>query len=360
MGRGKAVAIGLVGVGALAAFGMRKAHASEPTAAAPTAKPKAKPTKSKVTRVTLSAKFAKAFGVPTSLVLATTAQASGNKQTAYHANKRGGSWGFGQMTLDTAKEIWPRAKAKIGKNWDGTGQGLLDPTINIGLTAYLLSLWWKRYGRNPRNWMLAGYAYGLGPGRVKSLVPDANNGKLPSPLPADVARLKARYVKTLELAEVKNALALENQKVNVSGVGIDDPLFWTPSAIRGEFDRIRNVLDMVNNEASQAVTDKKISGDEWKQWKAVYNAGMQYINTASTWWGSNVIAARKHEQAAGQWRDLFKSRGAKQLAPASAVRPPDKGLMDGLNNPLGGDKMTLALAVGGVAAVGILVMAIKK
>jgi len=206
-GKGKAlviVGLGMAGAAALAAMTGGTAHAGE---GAEPAKP---PPKTKTTnRVALAKKYAKRYGVPASLVLATIAAQSGNKANAYRANKRGGAWGYGQMTLATAAEIYP--KANTGLPWDKTGKGLLDPALNIALTAFYLSLWWKRYKRNPLGWILAGYAYVLGPGRVRKVLPN-DAGKLPKPLPADFASLKKRYAAALALSDVKKAVAEENQK----------------------------------------------------------------------------------------------------------------------------------------------------
>lgn len=321
--------------------------------------PKKPPPTKKPARIVLAKRFAKLFKVPASLILATIYAQSGNRPKASRSNKRGGSWGYGQMTLATAKEIWPRAKAKIGKAWDGTGKGLLDPTINVGLTAYYLSLWWKRYGRHRLNWMLTAYAYVLGPGRVKKMVPDAAKGKLPKPLPADFARVKARFSQALKQKDVKQALAEESIIPQTSGLGSSDPLVWTPSAVKGEFDRIRNVLDTINREMSQAVNDGKMSGAEWEQWFKVYKTGHDFVDTASTYWGSNVATARQHEQEAGKWRDLMKSRGAKLQAPSGLVKQPEPGLLDQLSQP-GVNMGKGIVAIGGVVAVGVLILAIKK
>lgn len=183
---GKMVAVALVGAGALAAFtlgGTARAAEAEPT-------PKAKVPASKVSRVTLAAKYAKTFGVPTSLVLAAIS--------------------VGKMSLATAKDIYPKAKAKLGKTWNGTAEGLRDDAVSIGLSAYYLSLWWKRYRKNPRQWMLAGYAYILGPGRVRKVLPN-DAGTLPKPLPADFTRVKTAFAKALTKTEVKNALKAEGK-----------------------------------------------------------------------------------------------------------------------------------------------------
>lgn len=206
-GKGKAlvvVGLGVAGAAALAAMTGGTANASEgaePVKSLP--KPKAS------NRVTLAKKYAKRYGVPASLVLATIAAQSGNKADAYRANKRGGAWGYGQMTLATAQEIY--AKANTGLPWDKTGKGLLDPALNIALTAYFLGLWWKRYKRNALGWILAAYAYVLGPGRVRKVLPN-DAGKLPKPLPSDFASVKKRYAAALTQADVKKAVAEESTK----------------------------------------------------------------------------------------------------------------------------------------------------
>lgn len=359
--KGKAVAIALVGAGALAAFGLQgsaKAGEAEPQPE----KKKPKKTPAKVGRVTLSVKYARLFGVPPSLVLATTYAQSGNRANAQRDNKRGGAWGYGQVTLATAKEIWPRFQGKIGKSWDGTGKGLLDPALNLALTAAFLSLWWKRYKTNARGWFLTACAYVLGPGRVRQVLPK-DSGALPKVLPSDFARVKAAFAKALATAEVKKAIAQEGTIPKVSGTGAEykgtDPLVWTPSAVKGEFNRIRTVLDTINKEASQAVKDGKMNGDEWAQWFSVYNTGHKFVDTASVYWGSNVLTARQHEQEAAKWRDLIKSRGGKLTGPQELIRPPDKPLMDQLTAP-GFNKLSAAIAVGGIVGVAVLVLAIKK
>ena len=213
-----AIGLGAAAAAVVALTGGGVAHAAE-GASPPLPKPKT-PAKTPA-RVTLAKKFAKVFGVPSSLLLAAIYAQSGNKPNAYRANKRGGSWGYGQMTLATATEIYPSARAKLGKAWDGTGKGLLDPTINIGLTAHYLATYWRRYKKNARNWMLTAYAYVLGPGRVRAVVPDDTKGKPPKPLPADFVKVKARFSAALKQADVKRALAEDLVKPDMSGLGAE-------------------------------------------------------------------------------------------------------------------------------------------
>jgi hypothetical protein len=244
-----AIAIGLgaaaAAVAALAGGGVARAEE------VPKPKPKATTIPA---RVTLAKRFGKLFGVPVSLILSTIYAQSGNNPRAQRDNKRGGSWGYGQMTLATATEIYPRVKGKLGKTWDGTGQGLLDPTINIGLTAYYLSLWWKRYKANPRNWMLTAYAYVLGPGRVRAVVPNDAKGKPPKPLPSDFARTKARFVSALKQADVQRALAEDLIKPNLSGLGaalVGKELSKTISAKTTGY-QARNMFGLMTRQLSNA------------------------------------------------------------------------------------------------------------
>lgn len=151
----------MVGAGLLGALALQGgAHAATEE---PAAKPKAKSKAKAPSRLTLSAKYARLFGVPLSLLLATTYAQSNNRPNAKRDNKRGGAWGLGQMTVATATDIWPKVQAKTGLSWDGTGEGLLNPTLNLALTAYYLSLWFARYKSNRLRWLLSAYAYVLGP-----------------------------------------------------------------------------------------------------------------------------------------------------------------------------------------------------
>ena len=108
-----------------------------------------------------------------------------------------------------------------------------------------------------------------------------------------------------------------------AGLGAEDPLVWTPKAVQAELDRVRGVLDTVDAEAKRAAAEGKISADELKLWHdGVYAPGHAFVTTASTFWGSNALAAREHEQSAGKWRAFFAARGASLLGPGDLVRKP--------------------------------------
>jgi hypothetical protein len=132
--------------------------------------------------------------------------------------------------------------------------------------------------------------------------------------------------------------------------GSDDPLVWTPSAVKGEIARIRGVLDMVNLEMSQALKDGVVSNDEWGTWKTQYLTTHRFLDKASSLWGSNVVAARQHEQDALKWRNLIKSRGGKIMGPPDLGRKPEFPI----------NTTTLAIAAGGIAATALLINAIRK
>lgn len=125
-----------------------------------------------------------------------------------------------------------------------------------------------------------------------------------------------------------------------------DPLVWTPTAARAELDRVRGVLDSVDDDAAAAAAAGKLSPAELRSWRRSYAAGVK-VTGSSSLWGSNVVAARQHEQEALKWRKLVASRGAALVGPPELGRPPEKSGLS-LNTT------TLALAVGGVAALGYL------
>lgn len=132
-------------------------------------------------------------------------------------------------------------------------------------------------------------------------------------------------------------------------IGAEDPWFWTPAAIRSEMARIRNVLDTVNQEVTQATTDKIISPQEWDRWRQAYLAAHKFVTSASNMWGNNVTTARIHEEEALKWHELIIKRGGTTLGPA-------------LGKPKGTwlNTTTAVLAVGGIASVAYLVNAIRR
>jgi len=131
-------------------------------------------------------------------------------------------------------------------------------------------------------------------------------------------------------------------------LGADEPLVWTHSAVKAELARIRGVLDTVNSEASQAVIDKKITPSEWQQWRETYLTGHKFVNSASSFWGSNVAAARQHEKEALKWHELFAELGSKLQGPRNLGHEEDR-LTRGI-----------LITLGGIAATAMLISAIKR
>ena len=133
----------------------------------------------------------------------------------------------------------------------------------------------------------------------------------------------------------------------VTVLGSDDPLVWTRSAVKAEMLRILGILDAVNLDVSRARGENKLSDAEWKQWRATYLSGHKFLTTASHYWGSNVIAARKHESEALKWRDFVASKGGSLQGPS-------------LGRPADFPTTKVALAVGGVAAAAFLITSLRK
>lgn len=362
--KGKAVAVALVGVGAIAAFGFSgSAHAAESEAEP---EKKAAPSKAKVSRVTLAVKYAKIFGVPASLVLAAIS--------------------VGRMSLKTAKDIWPQAQAKIGKSWDGTAEGLKDDAIRIGLSAYYLGLWWRRYKQNPRQWILSGYAYILGPGRVRKVMPD-DAGTLPKPLPADFVKVKAAFAKALTKTEVKNAVAQEGKSPALAGA---EPLTGKALAKTISEDTTGYDARKMFGEMSQAVANAYGTLQTYDPHKTAQRTGLDagsvkaarnYLDSTNTMLAKyykdmpessdklTAVQLKKLKTAVSTSsvavktvNDLFGTSWAMELTKEigkAAVEVPSE-ILHGAAKAIGLDKTSAAIAVAGIIGAGILVLAIKK
>lgn len=129
-----------------------------------------------------------------------------------------------------------------------------------------------------------------------------------------------------------------------------DPLIWTPSAIKSEMMRILGIVDAMNQDASRAVKEGRLTPTEWQQWRHTYLASHAYLNTASNLWGSNIAVARGHEREANKWRELIASRGGSLQGPRN-LGPQGDPVITPTN---------VALAIGGVAALSLLITAVKR
>lgn len=191
MANKKGLAVG-VGIAGLVGLGLltRKAKTAEEEKAKPTPKPLT----AKQKAVSLAIKYAKAFGVPPSLVLALLA-VGGWREKGYVANSRGGAWGYSFITLTTAKDLTRRFPAIAAKYWPKfvrteSGAVLQDAAENIAMGAFQMSLQWKQLKR----WMPSALSYYAGFGRLSKLLKDSG-GMLPAKLPTDIGKTFAAYMR---------------------------------------------------------------------------------------------------------------------------------------------------------------------
>ena len=138
-----------------------------------------------------------------------------------------------------------------------------------------------------------------------------------------------------------------------TSMGSGDPLVWTPGAVKAELMRILGIVDTVNRDVSRASKEGKISIPEWEQWQQSYLASHRFLVNASSLWGSNVMAARQHENQALKWRDLVASRGGTLQGPRNPGRRDDKWSLASMALAVGG-------AVAGTASLAYLISSIRK
>jgi len=132
----------------------------------------------------------------------------------------------------------------------------------------------------------------------------------------------------------------------------DDPMIWTPAAVKAELGRILTVVDTINLEMGQAVADKKATMPEWKSWCQFYLTAHKYLTRASSFWGSNVVVARTYEHEANKWRTMLETRGVTPVGPPNQGQDKDP---TAFFSPL-----RVGLAIGGITAGALLLNAIKK
>jgi soluble lytic murein transglycosylase-like protein len=209
------------GLGALA-LGTRRASASGTAPKGPSKPAKPANTGGKVNVPStakaaaiapLAAKYATAFNVPPSLLMALCGIESSYVPTVQNvgpvamAKGRGGAWGLTQILLVTATDAtnkFPKVAAKWWPKWDKTGPGLKDPNINLAMAAFLLSGLWKRFKDKPGNWYVTGLAWNQGAGGVTKFLAKGG-GKLDTSVLTTGAK---EYYARLQLQ------ANENEAVN--------------------------------------------------------------------------------------------------------------------------------------------------
>lgn len=209
MAEKKSIAPIVIGGGAIAALAFLTGKAGAEPA-------EEKTLSSKQQAAVLAIRYARAFGVPASLVLALMA-VGGWRPKGHVANKRGGAWGYTFMTLATAIDLTKRFPMIASQYWPEfaakqTGAALLIPAENIALGAYQMALLYKRF----RDWLVAALAYYTGAGAMQTLLKQGG-GRLPVRLPANVAKMKAAYERVRARDPyVKKALATPSIGAEVS------------------------------------------------------------------------------------------------------------------------------------------------
>jgi Transglycosylase SLT domain len=352
----KAVAV-VVGAGGLAALalltGKAKAEPKQET------KVKPRPLTEKQQAAALAMKYARAFGIPPSLLLALIA-VGGWRGKGHVANTRGGAWGYTFMTLATAQDLTKRFPAVAAKYWpkfakSQSAAALLDSAENIALGAYQLSLQWKRF----KDWYTAALSYYTGAGAMDKLVKQGG-GKLPATLPANVAKQKAAYtrVRTAD-AYVKKALA-------TPGVGslVGAPVFTTSEDAKQKWNTLNAATTNLDGDIARWFkAPGKRNADEtayvnaWLRWRdAVYS---EYKDNARTkiipdlaWSVWNRGDEKLRELA--DWRTRFEAiSGKKASAPVTVPEEAGKPKTD--YGPL----IKGGIIVAGIGAAAALVASVK-
>lgn len=131
-------------------------------------------------------KWAPVFGIPSDWIVAISKIETGFYPGAVNLTggdlKRGGAWGPMQVTLETAKGIAARLRARAGAEpiiaegigrWRGTGAELGDPDLGVMFGAELLGYLAKQFGQR---FDLVSAAYNRGAGAVRKMIAE---GKLP-------------------------------------------------------------------------------------------------------------------------------------------------------------------------------------
>jgi soluble lytic murein transglycosylase-like protein len=221
--------IGLgLGFGALA-FGTRGASASEHAkrntrpakASGPGGKGNVPPTAKSAAILPLATKYATAFDVPPSLLMALCGIESSYVPTVSNtsplavAKGRGGAWGLTQILLVTATDAtkkFPKVAAKWWPKWDGTGEGLKDPNVNLAMAAFLLSALWKRFKARPGNWYVTGLSWNQGAGGVEKFLAKGGGKLVPAIMTPGAREYYARLQLQANENEAVNTLIAAEQK----------------------------------------------------------------------------------------------------------------------------------------------------
>ena len=112
--------------------------------------------------------------------------------------RRGGAWGLGQMTLQTARDLDAQFPALAIKYWPGfhanpVGESLFNIRENTAMSALLLSIGYKAFQRDP---LAAGISYKMGLGYMADF--RAGRGQLPRDLTPGGKRYFGRLVEACQ------------------------------------------------------------------------------------------------------------------------------------------------------------------
>ena len=154
----------------------------------------------------------------------------------------------------------------------------------------------------------------------------------------------------IEALSGKLTPACWSRKTASTTVG-EETRIWSRSSLKAELLRVLGILDAVNLDVSRASAAKKISPEEWAQWRAGYLTAHAFLTSASPSWGSNAEPAHEWEQYAVKWRDFLDARGAGTSGPHTEKQP---------NTSLVTVAVYGGLAVGAAAALSHLINSVRK
>lgn len=156
----------------------------------------------------LAVKWANTFGAPPSLLLALMAIESSYNPRATNKSERamvgGGAWGLSQLLLRDARDEskrFPDMARKYWPQWDGSGEGLLDPNTHLAIAAHKLARNWRVF----RDWMTTGLSWHQGVAGTEKHVARGGGRVEPALLPPH----GGEYWKRLDQQRTSNAVVAQ-------------------------------------------------------------------------------------------------------------------------------------------------------
>lgn len=150
----------------------------------------------------LANRYGRAFGVPPRLLLSVWRIESNFNPFATNLTAgdlgRGGAWGLGQMTLQTARGLDADFPELAAKYWPGfhanpVGESLFNIRENTAMSALLLALGYNSFNRDP---LAAGISYKMGLRYMGDFL--AERGEMPRDLTAGGQRYFGRLVEACQ------------------------------------------------------------------------------------------------------------------------------------------------------------------